>query len=103
VRGEQGGDEEIAVARYVTNPDGKSCEFALVVADAWQGKGLGRRMMETIVEVARSRGLEVMIGHVLAANQPMLTLCAKLGFAISDHPDETAVRRATLVLGPRGA
>ena len=101
VRGEQGGEEEIAVARYVTNPDGKSCEFALVVADAWQGKGLGRRMMETIIEVARSRGLEVMIGHVLAANQPMLSLCAKLGFALSDHPEETAVRRATLVLAAR--
>jgi acetyltransferase len=103
VRSESGKDEEIAVARYVTNPDGRSCEFALVVADAWQGKGLGRRMLGTIIEVARSRGLEVMVGHVLAANHSMLSLCHKLGFRISEHPEDTTVRRATLELAaPRG-
>jgi acetyltransferase len=98
VREEQGKDEEIAVARYVTNPDGRTCEFAVVVGDAWQGKGLGRRMLQTIIDVARSRGLEVMVGHVLAANQPMLTLCAKLGFRISEHPEDSTVRRAILDL-----
>jgi acetyltransferase len=98
VRSESGKEEEIAVARYVTNPDGSSCEFALVVADAWQSKGLGRRLLQTLVEVARSRGLEVMVGHILAANQPMLALCAKLGFRISDHPEDSTVRRATLRL-----
>ncbi len=98
VRGEAGREEEIAVARYVTNPDGRTCEFAVAVADAWQGKGLGRRMLENLVAVARSRGLEVMIGHVLAANEPMLAMCAKLGFRISDHPEDATLRRATLDL-----
>jgi acetyltransferase len=98
VRDGQGKEEEIAVARYVTNPDGRTCEFAAVVADAWQGKGLGRRMLETIIAVARARGLEVMIGHVLATNEPMLSLCSKLGFQISDHPEDSTVRRATLDL-----
>jgi acetyltransferase len=96
---EEGGREkEIAVARYVTNPDGKTCEFAIVVADSWQSRGLGRRMMELLVDVARARGLEVMVGHILAANQPMLAMCAKLGFRISDHPEDSAVKRATLIL-----
>jgi acetyltransferase len=98
VRSDQGQDEEIAVARYVTNPDGRTCEFAIVAADAWQGKGLGRRMLETIITVARARGLEVMIGHILATNEPMLRLCAKLGFRISDHPEDSTVRRAILDL-----
>jgi acetyltransferase len=88
------------VARYVTNPDGRTCEFAVVVADDWQGKRLGRRMLETIIAVARSRGLEVMIGHVLAGNDPMLRLCARLGFRISDHPEDATVRRAALELAP---
>jgi acetyltransferase len=101
VREKEGKDEEIAVARYVTNPDGRTCEFAVVVADAWQGKGLGRRMLENLVAVARSRGLEVMIGHVLAANESMLAMCAKLGFRISDHPEDATLRRATLELAPR--
>jgi len=103
VHSQPGQDEEIAVARYVTNPDGRTCEFAVVVADAWQGKGVGRRMLETLIAVARSRGLEAMIGHVLAANEPMLRLCAKLGFRMSDHPEDAAVRRAVLELAaPRG-
>jgi acetyltransferase len=100
VRSEQGRDEEIAVARYVSTPDGRSCEFAVVVADAWQQKGLGRRLLETLIAVARSRGLEVMVGHVLAVNDPMLSLCVKLGFRISEHPQDSTVRRATLALRP---
>jgi acetyltransferase len=98
VRGKAGEEEEIAVARYVTNPDGKTCEFAVVIADAWQRKGLGRRMLETIIAVARLRGLGVMIGHVLATNESMLGLCVRLGFRISDHPEDSTVRRATLDL-----
>jgi acetyltransferase len=101
-RGEEG-DEEIAVARYVTNPDGRTCEFAVVVADAWQRKGLGRRLLETLIAVARSRGLEVMMGHVLATNDPMLALCARLGFRIGDHPQDATVRRATLPLSDTAA
>jgi len=70
--------------------------FALF--DDWQAKGLGRRMLETLIAVARARGLEVMIGHVLATNEPMLGLCVKLGFHLSDYPEDSAVRRAVLDL-----
>jgi acetyltransferase len=98
VRKEGGRDAEIAVARYITNPDGRSCEFAIAVADAWQGRGLGRRMLELLIEVARSRGLETMIGHVLSGNQPMLALCAKLGFEISDDPEDPTCKHARLAL-----
>jgi acetyltransferase len=98
VRDEQGRETEIAVTRYVANPDGRTCEFAIVIADAWQGKGLGRRMLELLIGVARARGLEVMVGHILAANEPMLALCTKLGFQIADNPQDPAVKRATLPL-----
>jgi len=98
VREESGRETEIGVARYVTNPDAETCEFALVVADPWQCKGLGRRMLERLIEVARWRKLRTMEGHILAGNQPMLGLCKKLGFEISDHPEDPAVKRATLVL-----
>jgi acetyltransferase len=98
VREEGGREIEIGVARYVTNPDAETCEFALVVADAWQGKGLGRRMLERLIEVARWRKLRSMEGHILAGNQPMLGLCKKLGFEISDHREDPAMKRATLLL-----
>jgi acetyltransferase len=99
---ESGGREvELGVARYVTNPDGETCEYAIVVADAWHGKGLARRMMEMLIDVARSRGLHAIVGHVLSMNQPMLRLAENLGFTISDSPDDPTTRRATLLLERR--
>jgi len=95
---DEGGEREIGVARYITNPDAESCEFALVVADAWQRRGLGRRMMALLIEVARSRGLREMIGHVLAENRSMLALCEALGFASGESEEGPQVRRVALAL-----
>lgn len=96
---EEGAREvEIGVVRYITNPDGETCEFALVVADAWHRHGLGRRLMELLIEVARARGLKAMLGHILANNRRMLELCADTGFVISESPGEPTLRRALLTL-----
>jgi acetyltransferase len=94
----EGRETEIGVARYVANPDGESCEYALVIADGWQRKGLGRRMMEQLIAVARARGLRTMVGHVLAENRGMLHLCQGLGFVIGDSPEGPMVKRAVLAL-----
>ncbi len=48
---EHGKEIELGVARYAINPDGESCEFALVVADAFHGKGLGQKLMVSLMEV----------------------------------------------------
>ena len=86
------------IARYVLEPEGRACEFALVVADAWQGRGIGRRMMAKLIAVARARGLQRIYGDVLAMNRPMIEFCNRLGFALSRHPDDPTVTRATLQL-----
>ena len=44
---------ELRVANYVINPDRKSCEFALMVADKWQNKGIGSHLMTALIEAAR--------------------------------------------------
>jgi len=88
----------IGVARYVLEPEGRACEFALVIADAWQGRGIGRRMMEKLIAIARARGLERIYGDVLAMNRPMIEFCNRLGFSLSRHPDDPTVTRATLAL-----
>ena len=95
---EAGRETEVGVARYITNPDGESCEFALVIADGWQRKGLGRRMMEQLIEVARARGLRSMVGHVLGENRGMLALCQKLGFVVADSAEGPMVKRVSLAL-----
>jgi acetyltransferase len=89
-------ETEIGVARYVTNPDGETCEFALVVADAWQRKGIGSGLMEQLMEVARSRGLKTIEGEVLtASNEEMLALVKILGFSIHPRDDDPAIRHVS--------
>ena len=95
---EDGREVEIGVARYITNPDGETCEFALVVADAWHRHGLGRRLMELLIEVAQQRGLKEMVGHILANNASMIELCSGLGFDIAPSAQDPAQKRGTLPL-----
>ena len=85
----------LGVARYVSNPDKQSCEFALTVADEWQKKGIGRQLMHRLMAVARDRGIEIMEGEVLSNNSKMLRLCERLGFhaSRSEDPDVVSVRR----------
>ncbi|QXD14938.1 GNAT family N-acetyltransferase [Rhodocaloribacter litoris] len=91
---EQDGREvEIGVARYAAL-DADRCEFAVVVADAWQRQGIGRRLMERLMEIARDHGFRQMIGLILAENQPMLGLAERLGFRIEPVPDDLTVKRA---------
>jgi acetyltransferase len=88
---------EIGVARYAINPDGGTCEFALVVADRLQGKGLGQKLMVELMDAARANGLSEIEGEVLANNHNMLRLMTRLGFEIKasdDDPTVMKVRRA---------
>jgi acetyltransferase len=93
-----GAEKEIGVVRYATNPDGESCEFAIVVADEWQGKGLARRLMGILIDTARSSGLRYMHGDFLAENARMLAFVASLGFVLSAHPEDHGLKRGVLVL-----
>ena len=78
----------VGVSRYITNPDRDSCEFSLVVADDFGGKGLGSRLMLSIMDVAREKGLTEMDGLVLANNASMLKLMRSLGFQVKPYPDD---------------
>jgi acetyltransferase len=88
----ESGEEQIGVVRYTTNLDKISCEFALVVSDKWQGRGIAHQLMDNLMEVARGRDLERMEGQVLANNSRMLELVASLGFSIGNDPDDTAIK-----------
>lgn len=103
VMGEDG-ETLIGVARYVMDRNATGslapCEFAIVLADAWQGRGIGRHLMLKLIDVARKRGIPRMYGEILAINHGMLALVKKLGFRIARHPDDATVMRATLDLAP---
>ncbi|MFM6986591.1 MAG: GNAT family N-acetyltransferase [Hydrogenophaga sp.] len=85
----------VGVSRYITNPDKSSCEFSLLVADDFNGKGLGSRLMLSIMEEARDKGLDEIEGLVLAHNPGMLKLMKGLGFAIKPFPDDPDFKLVT--------
>ena len=89
---------ELGVCRYIINPDGETCEFALVVADAWQHKGIGLKLMGCLFEVARDKGLKVMEGEVLAANRSMLGLVERLGFSVRTSEEDPSVKQVKKAL-----
>jgi acetyltransferase len=88
----------IAVGRYSPNSDGVTAEFALTVADAWQGKGLGRALLERLCAAARAAGYQALYGFILEANREMLDLAQRLGFVEEARTgtDVTVVRRLQL-------
>ena len=85
----------VGVSRYITNPDRTSCEFSLVVSDEFKGQGLGSRLMLSIMEVAREKGLTEIEGLVLANNPNMLKLMKSLGFTIKAFPEDSDFKLVT--------
>jgi acetyltransferase len=95
------GEEQVGVARYTTNLDGTSCEFALVVGDRWRGRGIAHHLMQNLMEIARDRDLDRMTGQVLTENTRMLELMKSLKFQISNDPDDVAVKHVEAQLNPK--
>lgn len=81
----------LGVARYVRQADARSAEFAVVVSDAWQGRGLGERLMRRLISAASGHGLQSLTGMTLSTNRPMLTLARKLGFTTQLDRDDATV------------
>jgi acetyltransferase len=95
---QDGKEVEVGVCRYAVNPGGDSCEFAIVVSDDWQHRGLARKLMLVLIDAARSRGLKFMEGDFLSNNERMLKFVAGLGFALSNSPDDNSIKHGVLAL-----
>lgn len=96
---EPGGQGSFAgVARYYPNLDRKSVEFAVAVADAWQGRGLGNALMRVLIEAARAADYVAMEGTILPQNQGMLKLATAMGFTVIPTSDEVGTLKVSLAL-----
>jgi acetyltransferase len=95
---QDGKEKQIGVARYYTLPDQSSCEFAIVIADDWQARGVARRLMAALVESARAGRHTRMIGTVLTENRRMLKFVESLGFRVESNPDDPQLMEVSLDL-----
>jgi len=89
------GEKEIGVARYVIDPDRTNCEFAVVVADAWQKRGIGTRLMNALIEHLQASGVNRISGTVLKRNAVMRKFVKHLGFAETNVPDDPSMMLVT--------
>jgi len=77
----------IGTGTLIIDPNFETGEFAILVHDDFQGKGLGYKLLDTIIGIAQEKGLERFFGLVLSGNKKMINLTRKLGFTVEDLPD----------------
>ena len=101
--GADGGTEAvIANGQFVVTGHG-TAEFAVLVADDWQGQGLGRRLIARLLQLAQAAGVRCMRGDVLSENRRMLAILRGLGFSCRRNPEDSYLHEATLALGAAAA
>lgn len=91
-----GGPRTLGVARLVRDPDNVEGEFALLVRSDLKGQGLGRLLMQALLDYAASRGTQRIVGYVLRENRAMLSLMKAMGFdsrSDNSQPSEIVVTR----------
>ncbi|OCC14578.1 putative Acetyl-CoA synthetase (ADP-forming) alpha and beta chains [Dissulfuribacter thermophilus] len=90
----------IGVGRLTILPDRESSEFAVVVGDPWQGKGVGKILMKRCLEIARSQGVRMVYMDILRDNFKMRSLAESFGFKKSEVQDELIRYSLDLVDSP---
>lgn len=90
----------IGSARIVFAPGGTTGELAISVGDAWQGSGVGDRLVRALIDSARTRGLREIHARILATNRDMIDFMRGRGFAIADSPESAALKIARITVHP---
>jgi acetyltransferase len=93
-----GKPETLAVGRVVADPDNVSAEFAVTVRSDLKGKGLGRMLMNKLIDYCRARGTREIVGEALPQNAPVIGLVKKLGFTVGPVDEDEGVRKFKLAL-----
>lgn len=88
----------VADARFVLADDSDDAEFAIAVADDWQGAGLGRALLQWLLDAARRRGVGTLFGDVLRDNRRMIAMVRHHGGHFVRHPGDATLTRARFVL-----
>tara|TARA_R110002126_G_scaffold16527_27_gene66074 strand:- start:1674 stop:3521 length:1848 start_codon:yes stop_codon:yes gene_type:complete len=80
-----------AVGRYYLIAAQNSCEVAFVTREKHQGKGMAKRLLQEMIDIAGSRKLNKMLAYVRAENKPMLSVFTKAGFKRKGYDDPSEI------------
>jgi acetyltransferase len=89
-QGKEDREKILGVFRLMCSADRKQAEFSIVVGDPWQGQGVGARLFQYGLAIARERGVAFVWGLALAENRVMLALAGKMGFKTHWNDDAGA-------------
>ena len=84
---EQEHGQPVGIARFVRDGHAPEAEVAFEVVDAWQGRGVGRRLVEDLAALARSQGILRLRATIARGNAPALALVRSLGELVASRPD----------------
>ena len=82
----------LGVGRLSRLRDGAEAEFSIVISDVWQKRGLGTRMLELMLQIARSERIQRLSGMIMAQNMEMIHIAEKLGFKLTRSTTEATVQ-----------
>jgi acetyltransferase len=88
---ENGERRLLGVGRMVSDPDQETVEYAILIADAWQNRGLGGILTDYCIEIAREWGMKTMTAQTTADNHRMIAVFRKRGFKIGQDPSSSLV------------
>jgi len=92
------GTEMVGVSRFASDPEHERAEFAVLVRSDRQGRGIGRALMQRLIDYAKADGLGELYGSVMDDNGAMRALALDLGFVETDDPDDRYLQRFTMAL-----
>ncbi|WP_179405396.1 GNAT family N-acetyltransferase [Burkholderia guangdongensis] len=97
-----GRERQIGVARYAMN-DGEfdTAEFAIVISDAWHGRGLGGELLSSLIDLAARSGVKRLFGTTLSENHAMIGLARRFGFTAYHERGAAFITELTLDLHSR--
>ncbi len=95
--GRQEGTAIVAEARYALAQEDNNAEFAIAVADDFQGRGLGRHLLKRLITTAWHRGVRRLFGEIKSDNRAMLTFAMHLGFRLRGSLEDRSVVIASMV------
>ncbi len=90
-RGSDGVEHSLGEVRAVADPDNLVAEFAIVVRSELKGKGLGRLLLESMIDYLRKRGTAELRGETMTGNLRMIHLAQDLEFEVTAGADISTV------------
>jgi acetyltransferase len=92
-----GGGEIVAVGRLSKIPGQTGSEFAILISDAWQHRGLGTELLSRLIQIGKDEKVSSIAADILPDNVGMRRVCEKVGFKLKYQPGDGVVRAVLLL------